>query len=1410
MNTLILFLFILLPFINCDKFHKRKHKKTEHLETKKIEKKRKLAINWTLFPLKFCLDYTNFDSEYPTSLTNIVDSKVKIKTAVEDATKVLESILQIYIDPTGGATNTNEEIEEWGLQTLGDEFKEFSYTSDGCKYIVAFNFSDTIHNIASARLVKDCQNVPLIGIITINPEKIKFKLSNPEFLKTLMVHELIHLLGFHKYVKKGDHVIYQSNILEGEENGNKYYYLKTKKLDDLYDYIQEYFNCEDLEEEINIKLDLDEDGNVHWPKRYFLGEIMTEFDYPEEQVLSKFTLLFLEDTEYFKVNKYYTGGLMRFGKNKGCDFFNPEKNCGDQNDNSFTYANEFYLPTSIEDNPTQNEISCSSGRLSKTIHTLYFYSERPSNSEYFQNRYAGPKSTNYCPISEFGVENVDYIYKGRCRDQETSNDPTLEDEIGEKFTNNSFCVLSSLLKKESLLNNKTRAVCYEMYCSSKSLTIKIKDNYIVCPRSGGKLDDIENFKGYLLCPDYNLICTSKPLCNNLFDCIEEKAEEIDETFFKYINDQGEPDPDDSDNSGDIYTIKTTQNSEIYETDDNLVDIMKDKPWELATEDEKKCPSLCMQCDLNNKCIKCAPHCNKEDDGARCVEKVPHCKKYNIQGECLECEENYFLYQDVANDPYFCKEDEYKKYYYESSNQNHFKRCDNNGIENCEECTSNSICDKCKSGFEKVDDATICGDLSTKLYYEESSNEYKSCFKKSGHSYCKLCEINEGDFHCNQCLEGYAFYYDETEINKCILKTTKDSNKYFTEDNGINYKPCNDQNYHTVEKCETCTRKDECTGCEGVYSLVNSNKLCIKLSDKLYYKDTDNNYYLCSTSLTNCNKCVTKTKCILCNSNSLYPVQNNDGSITCQEINTNYYYQKTEDGNTFYRKCEDDISNCEECSSSTHCTKCKNNFAIIEDDYSKCEDLTTKKYYLDQESGKYKLCSSNFPNCEICEVNNDNVFTCNQCKPNNVFKHENDNDLQCASKTTLDNNNQYYTTDSGLNYYSCSHFNNIEHCLECANIETCSRCQTNYILENDNTVCTSFDPSLCSTYIPNCEECASPTHCNRCINNFATIEDDYSRCEDLSTEKYYKDETTGKYRLCSKNFEKCEKCIIDDNNNFKCKECITNYILKHENDVQCALPSSINTIQFYKFENDEINYYSCKYFNDVENCLECENKENCLKCLEGYTIVNNSRACILQQDIDNHLVYYDNKLGIHVYCSSLISDCQKCDDRENCTSCESGNSLEENNKCISDELIENHKYVLDDETQKYISCSKIDNCDTCYSITACTQCQEGYIVDNNICKSQSNPVNNDDDGLSTGAIVGIVIGCLSFLLMIVGLLLFLIKKGKLFNKQKNNITIANDEENVVKTFSNENNNENNKCDEEKENETKSRRTIHNIK
>jgi len=82
----------------------------------------------------------------------------------------------------------------------------------------------------------------------------------------------------------------------------------------------------------------------------------------EEIVISEFTLALLEDSGYYKAN-YYTGGLMRYGKNKGCKFL--KETCVDRTTHEIDpkFENEFY--DSIYSSRLIDP-SCSSGRQSRT------------------------------------------------------------------------------------------------------------------------------------------------------------------------------------------------------------------------------------------------------------------------------------------------------------------------------------------------------------------------------------------------------------------------------------------------------------------------------------------------------------------------------------------------------------------------------------------------------------------------------------------------------------------------------------------------------------------------------------------------------------------------------------------------------------------------------------------------------------------------------------------------------------------------------------------------------------------------------------------------------------------------------------------------------------------------------------
>jgi hypothetical protein len=71
-----------------------------------------------------------------------------------------------------------------------------------------------------------------------------------------------------------------------------------------------------------------------------------------------------------------------------------------------------------------------------------------------------------------------------------------------------------------------------MHCSDRSLTIQINNDFIVCPRAGGKINAL-NYNGYLSCPDYNLICSGSVLCNDMFDCVEKRSLLKDDSVYDY-------------------------------------------------------------------------------------------------------------------------------------------------------------------------------------------------------------------------------------------------------------------------------------------------------------------------------------------------------------------------------------------------------------------------------------------------------------------------------------------------------------------------------------------------------------------------------------------------------------------------------------------------------------------------------------------------------------------------------------------------------------------------------------------------------------------------------------------------------------------------------------------------------------
>ena len=692
-------------------------------------------------------------------------------------------------------------IHDWDQKKFGDDAKKrkIDMKTLGIDLIIFSMIEEMDESTiaaASPIYTQSSNHQPIFGIIYIN-NKINFtKINSQKYLESTLIHEMTHILGFlDSFFEK----YYHNIISKRDKYGIKRQYINSPKVVEV---ARKYFNCSELD---GVELEnYGDEGTAgsHWEARILLGDYMNGVAYTEEEVISEITLALLEDTGFYKPY-YYTGGLMRFGKNKGCEFVFDK--CVDQTTHEINpkFENEFF------DEIYSNyfiDASCSSGRLSRTYNAWLNYTEIPDEYQYNKiKNFGGWYSADYCPVpmnnffedyntyyeglcsgQEAGLYgfNIIYYYSAENNSLESYTNKELSEITGEELSNQSFCFLSSLFKNNinevEYYSNTIRATCYKTYCSERSLTIKINNDYIVCPRSGGKIK-VDGYKGYFLCPDYNLMCSGTVVCNDLFECIDKKSEIKEES---YIYD---------------YEIKTSQN--IYRAEESEADDINN--YELS--DDGVCPKYCKHCEENKKCLKC-----KED--------------YNLLGN-INNEEIICEHKDILSIGYFKNENNiyYKcmEYCDECLNLNscerckkgieyNYNRCINININNCQIANSQGICEKCNNNFAfNGTDNNFCieNEKFKENFYFTNDNGTSYLLCKNGITNCEKCIYNKVDnnIRCNSCEEGYFLSVDE---NQCILKEKIDKNKeYFYLDNA-RVKKCSD----VIQNCIQCTSNSKCDRC----------------------------------------------------------------------------------------------------------------------------------------------------------------------------------------------------------------------------------------------------------------------------------------------------------------------------------------------------------------------------------------------------------------------------------------------------------------------------------------------------------------------------------------------------------------------------------------------------------------------
>jgi hypothetical protein len=443
-------------------------------------------------PIKIGYDFTTL--KRPSSMTTSTYSLVKSllqQTRVEFSKFV--QVQHTNFDLSGRADDIKELCE---LNTIGAGYADFLVNND---VIIFPQFdSDLGSNVlaAAAPCIVTNSNRPYGGVLYINTNLNFNKGNTNQYLKNILLHEITHILVFHPY--------FFTELKLNQTEGSNSYIISPKAVAKA----REHFDCSSI-----TRIPLENQGGTgsvgsHWESRYMLGDYMISTDYPD-QAISDITLGLFEDSGFYKVN-YYSGGLFKFGKGKGCEFFN--KDCIENEKATFE---EFC--------DTANAAMCSSSRTLKSSCYLTTYtSSIPTAYQYFSDpRKGGFPAADYCPVP-YQAHSSSTYFSNHCQIGSSS----LSSEYNEKIGFDSFCFMSSILPSSSTTSTSQIPICYEVRCDADNnqFTVTIGSSEIACPTDGGTVSAPSGFTGSIVCPKYSDICLSDgSVCNEMFSCFTNLA-----------------------------------------------------------------------------------------------------------------------------------------------------------------------------------------------------------------------------------------------------------------------------------------------------------------------------------------------------------------------------------------------------------------------------------------------------------------------------------------------------------------------------------------------------------------------------------------------------------------------------------------------------------------------------------------------------------------------------------------------------------------------------------------------------------------------------------------------------------------------------------------------------------------------
>ena len=250
------------------------------------------------------LDLINFEIE--AEQYNIPNEiKEMFCQGMKKAVETIKSLLRVKQLKTNYFITDSEitklGIKDWNKTLIGDIptslNKGILETGIDLFIFVRFDTSSKLgeFTLASAgvRIADNQSGQPIIGLANINRD-IDYSIGNSlEYFQATILHEFIHILGFaNTFFER----YYHNVFIRRDSYGIQRIYLNSSKVVNV---AKKYYKCESID---GVELeDYGGDGTTgsHWEERILLGDIMNGVVYPEEQVISEFTLAVLEDIGYY-------------------------------------------------------------------------------------------------------------------------------------------------------------------------------------------------------------------------------------------------------------------------------------------------------------------------------------------------------------------------------------------------------------------------------------------------------------------------------------------------------------------------------------------------------------------------------------------------------------------------------------------------------------------------------------------------------------------------------------------------------------------------------------------------------------------------------------------------------------------------------------------------------------------------------------------------------------------------------------------------------------------------------------------------------------------------------------------------------------------------------------------------------